>query len=161
MTYSETYSESGSYTEAEIKTVLGKVYDDFHAIDARDFTMIHDYPDILKKIREDLYKLLEQKALIQFQIQFIHGDRKEAIHYEVHDFGSIVNDSDSGGVDYYQFHKDSKIRIVAEWNKKDEVANEYMEKRGWTAKGSFVQGESSNQGDYTNGNLSINKSIIK
>jgi hypothetical protein len=162
MSDSYTSSGTGSYTEAEIKAVLGKVYDDFLAIDAREFDLFQQYPNFLKQIREDLYFLLERNSLREFQIQFTYTGGKAAIHYKVHPFGSIYNqDSPSGGTNYYQFPKNSSISIIARWNDDDSGSNEYMESRGWTGKKSFLTGTSESRGDYTSGNLSMNKSIVR
>lgn len=162
MSNSYTFSGSETYSEPEIKAVLGKVYDDFHAMHARAFDFFNKYPNYLSEIRDDLYYLLNRNTLVEFQVQFSFGGKKEAIHYQVHPFGSIYNqDSPSGGTNYYQFSQKSEIRIIVQWNHNDSLSNEYMEKRGWTEKGAFLVGSAHDSKDYTSGNLSMNKSIIR
>ncbi len=157
MTYSHTISGSSSYTDSEIKAVLGKVYDDFHAIDARGFDCFQG--DFLKKVRNDLHFLLEKNALIEFQIKINYDDNTVAIHYTVNSFGSIISiDKPSGGIDYYQFPKTANVQIIVSWNNYPDVSI-YMRGRGWTSEGKFFIGSSENKGDYAKGNLSINKEI--
>lgn len=162
MSNSYTSSVTGSYTEAEIKAVLGKVYDDFHAIDAREFKFFQQRPDFLTEIRDDLYFLLKHNALIEFQIQFSFDQKNEAIHYKVNPFGSIYNqDNPSGRTDYYRYPNYSDVSIVLSRKHDNSEVNQYMIRRGWGPGGKFLTGNSENRGDYTSGNLSMNKSIIR
>jgi len=160
----DTYTSSGSesYSETDIKHVLGKIYDDFHAIDAREFSELENRPQRLKNLRDDLYFLLKRKTLKAFEIRFSSGRTNEAIFYEVNSFGSIYNrDTPSGGTNYYKFPEDSKVRFIVRWDYSDAESNRYMEERGWTETTSFLQGTAVNKGDYTRGNLSINKRMIR
>lgn len=158
--YTNSESNSESYSESEIKEVLGKIYDDFHAMDARGFDFFKG--DYLKEIRDDLYFLLTKNALFEFQIKFNYDDKTVAIHYKVNTFGSIVNSNKpSGGTDYYDFPKTATIGIVLSRKHNSFEVNKYMTDRGWSKGGGFFTGTSENKGDYSKGNLGINKSIIR
>lgn len=160
MTYSHTQSESHSYSESEIKEVLGKVYDDFHALDARGFDSFKG--DFLKEIRVDLYFLLTKNTLKEFQIKFSYDGKSVAIHYKVNPFGSIdISNKPSGGTDYYEFPKSADIKVVVSRNYDNPEVNKYMIDRGWTTGGNFFTGTLENKGNYSKGNLSINKSIYR
>ncbi|MEO1257406.1 MAG: hypothetical protein AAFZ15_01370 [Bacteroidota bacterium] len=160
MTSSHTISDSRSYSEAEIKEVLGKVYDDFHAIDARGFESIKG--DLLERVRGDLYYLMKKKALNEFQIKIKYGVETVAIHYKVNPSGTIVNsNSPSGGIDYYEYPKNADINIILSRKIFNPEINKYMADRGWTGGGVFFVGTAENKGDYSKGNLSINRSIRK
>jgi hypothetical protein len=162
MSNSYTSSNTGSYTETEIKTVLGKVYDDFQAIDARNFTFFESQPNFLKEIRDDLYFLLKHNSLIEFQIQFSFNGNQEAIHYKVYPFGSIYNqDSPSGGTDYHKYPNNADISFTLRRKYDNNAVNNYMSDRGWGPGGKFLTGSVQNCSDYTSGNLSMNKSIIR
>ncbi len=160
MTNSYSSSNSHSYSESEIKEVLGKVYDDFHALDARGFDFFTG--DYLKGIRDDLYFLLTKNALIEFQIKFNYDGKTVAIHYKVNPFGSIINSNKpSGGTDYYEFPKTADVKIVLSRKQDNPLVNTYMTERGWTPGGKFFTGVVENKGDYSKGNLGINRSIIR
>lgn len=157
------YSQSASntYTETRAKYVLGKIYDDFCAIDTRNFDQFEKKPGKLLSWKEDLYFIMQHEDLSSFQIQFTHGNptKNLAIHYDIKADGSIQTDSNSGGVNYWNFPKDTIIGLVVEMPKK-QIVLDHLKKRNWGMNGKFVEGNEEKAGAYSKDGYGANRKKI-
>ena len=160
MSSSYTNTGSESYSKTDVKNVLGKIYDDFHAIAARGFDFIEDHPDYLENLRDDLYYIMIHEDLKMFQFQFDSHGKREAVEYQVLSDGTVQQDSDSGGIDYWDFDRSAKIRTVVRRHGNKKVSD-YLVERGWSTGGSFVEGREETVGSYSSGNLDVTKKIIR
>lgn len=150
MSNTQTNTTTNTYSESRARYVMGKIFDDFHAISYRGFEELDDSPERLPKIREDLFYLMTNKVLISFQVQFCAKDGREwAIEYTIKADGSVHEDSDSGGVNYYEIPADVRINFPTKWTKGTKRIDDHMIERGWTAKGKYIEGDLINDGAYS------------
>jgi hypothetical protein len=160
MSYTSTYTNTDTYTEARAKYVMGKVYEDFHHLIARGFAS-PTRQDILAW-RDDLLFLMNEKALKKFQIIFEPPfGSKEAWQYELSSDNSVHSDNKSGGKDLYGYHINTRVSIVITSDQNNKVAQDYLVKRGWGGGGAFVTGTSTSLGGYSKEGYGFKNSIIK
>lgn len=150
MSYSYSSPRSESYSESGARHVMGKIFDDFHSISFRGFHFVENNPSWLQKIKEDIFFVMTEKALEKFQIQF-HGsdENSRAVEYEVKSDGSIFQDSESGGIDYWEIPANVEINVTLKRDEKNEKVTDYLNKRGWGNDGQFVEGEFIDDGAYS------------
>jgi len=154
MSNSNSSSASSTYTETRAKYVLGKIYDDFCAIDMRGFDRFESDPGRLLRWKEDLFFIMKHEDLNYFQLQFSYGTptKKVALQYTIMSDGSIHSDTDSGGINYFQFPANTLINIVVQRYGNSEV-EKYLESRGWGTDGKFVGGGHKSAGEYSKENF--------
>ncbi|AEA42424.1 hypothetical protein [Fluviicola taffensis] len=160
---SDSYSSSVSstYTESRAKYVMGKIYDDFCAIDLRGFDQFEANPNQLKEWKEDLFYIMTKQDLDYFQLKFSHGIPRKtvALEYKVKSDGTIHSDNDSGKINYRQFPANTTVSIVVRRYGNKEVG-EYLESKGWGNNGIFVDGSTSNAGSYSKDGYGVNRNKI-
>lgn len=158
MSNSYTNSNSTTYTEARAKYVMGKIFDDFHAIGYRGFEFFKENPGKLTDWKEDLDFILSHNALRKFQLQFhAPGGRAWAIEYVVHTDSSIQRDSDSGGVDFWEIPIDANINILVDRDPDNQEVSDYLAERGWGTGGFFIGGPVSDGGAYSQEGFGVTK----
>ena len=157
MSYSHTNSNTNTYTEARARYVMGKIFDDFHAIEYRGFEFLQRNSNWLQKHREDIYYLMVNQVLIRFQIQFFAAGKARAVEYEIRSDGSIYRDSDSGGIDYYEIPRNATLSIVASWNRNKPKVEEEMKKRNWGKGAEYIGGSRIDDGAYSKGGYGATK----
>ena len=156
MSGSYTKSETNTYTEARAKYVLGKLEQDFQSIHNRDFD--HITWDTLKVWLEDVSFVVHQKALTRCQIKFEWPDSPgAAVDYHMVTDGSIQIDGDASGLDFYRVPKHAKVRITIRRDPNNQTVTDYLAQRGW-GKGSFLEGEFTDQGGYSKDGYGANMS---
>lgn len=160
---SDSYSSSVSstYSESRAKYVMGKIYDDFCAIDLRGFNQFEANPNQLKEWKEDLFYIMTKQDLDYFQLKFSYGtpSKTVALEYKVKSDGTIHSDNDSGKINYRQFPPDTTVSIVVLLYGNKEVET-YLNSRGWGDNGIFVEGSTSNAGSYSKDGYGVNRNKI-
>lgn len=150
MSNSQSSSQSNTFTETRAKYVLGKIYDDFCAVEMRGFHQFGRNSSKLQEWKEDLFFIMKHEDLNYFQLQFSYGTplKNVALQYTIQANGEIHSDNDSGGINYFVFPANTKISIVVKRYGNSEVA-EYLKSRGWGTNGKFVTGASESAGAYS------------
>lgn len=161
MSNSYSSSVSSTYSESRARYVMGKIYDDFCAMDLRGFDQFENNPNQLGKWKEDLFFIMVNQDLDYFQLQFTHGVPKKtvALQYTVKSDGTIHSDNDSGRINYHQFPKNTIINIVVLRYGNNDVG-EYLKSKGWGNNGVFVEGSTSNAGSYSKDGYGVNRNKI-
>lgn len=160
MSYTSTYSDTDTYTEARARYVMGKIYDDFTHLITRGFK----YPgrDDIRSWRDDLLYLMNKKALYGFQVKFsFPGGGEEAWEYILKSDNSVQTDSKSGGKDLYDYPDNTSVSIVISRDHSNSEVNDYLAKRGWGSGGSFLTGTITSNGAYSKDGYGTINNIIK
>lgn len=158
MSSTYTNSETNTYSESRARYVMGKIFDDFHAISNRGFDFFDENPDKLQKWREDIYYLMTNEVLQKFQIQFKQTDGEEwAVEFEIRADGSIQRDSESGGIDYWEIPEDVNVGIVASWSRNKKHVEEEMIRRNWTKGATYIGGDLIDDGSYSKSGYGASK----
>lgn len=156
MSDSYTHSNSNTYTEARAKYVLGKLKQDFQNIYNRGFDNLSW--DALHGWLEDVSFVVHQKALTRCQIKFEWPDSAgAAVDYHMVTDGSIQVDGDASGLDFHKVPQNAKVRITIRRDPNNQTVTDYLAKRGW-GKGSFLEGEFTDQGGYSKDGYGANMS---
>lgn len=137
-TYSSSYSSS--WSEARARAVMDKVLDDLLGMALRGLVT---KAQAVKWTEELLYALDCQAAeAFEFKFQLPCGKEK-AIRFQVSDDGSLTNDSESGGIDYYDLPEGTATNLVlkprADARKLDTLLD-YLSRRGWGTNGVMLTG---------------------
>ena len=153
------YSDSSSetYTEARARYVMGKIFDDFHAMQYRGFSFLDQRPDWLQKMREDIFYLMTKKVLRSFQVQFFADQKEWAVEYTIKADGSIYQDDDSGGIDYYDIPARATMDVVVDWKHGTKAVDDEMIHRGWTGKAAYFKGDLTDDGAYSKSGYGVTK----
>lgn len=149
MTHSYTNSESDTYSESRARYVMGKIFDDFHAIAYRGFNYFEKNPNKLQKWKDDMFYLMTNKALEKFQMQFFDDGNEWAVEYVIKSDGTIHQDNNSGGIDYWEIPATASPNLVVTRDKSRKHINDYMDSRGWTSGASYVEGDLIDDGAYS------------
>ncbi len=157
MSQTNTHSSSSTYSESRARYVMGKIFDDFHAIAYREFTYFKSNPNDLQRWKEDLFFLMTNQVLKKFQIQFFDHGKEWAIEYVIKADGSIHQDNDSGRVDYWEIPVNARPNIVVNRDYNKQTVNDYMKKRGWVSGGSYVGGDLIDDGAYSKSGFGATK----
>lgn len=154
MSFTHTNSGSDSYTEARARYVMGKVYDQFHALILRQFDKIS--ASELEGYRDDLLYLMHQKALISFELQFFGpNNAKWGLHYKLIESGLSIDDR-SGGNDFWEIPQNAGFNLVLRYDHTNQKAKEYLDQHGWNDGASFIEGDPSNDGSYSKDGYGFN-----
>ena len=161
MSYTSTFTASSTdaYTEARAKYVMGKAYDDFLALMSRGFDGITK--QVLDNWRDDILYFMDKRALEWFQVQLVLPDgTKKALMYEVKHNGMFLSDNASGGINFWQFPKESKVSLLFHRNQNNsEDIDAYVLRRGFGI-GSVITGTSSGQVTYSKDNYGLTRKMI-
>lgn len=158
MSGSYTSSNTNTYSEARAKYVLGKLKQDFQSIHNRGFESISW--ETLNSWWEDVSFVAHQQALTRCQIKFEWPDHPgAAVDYHMSTDGTIQVDGDASSIDFHKIPQHAKVRITIRRNPNNQTVTDYLAKRGW-GKGSFLEGESTQQGGYSKGGYGANISSI-
>lgn len=156
-TYSNSYSQTNTYTEARARYIMDKIYED---------TLNMWNAGLITKgqcdnWRTDLLYLLNEQILIKFEFQFRkpNGDEIGGLRQIVKSDGSISTDDDSGGNDFFNLPSNAKASLVTTLDRsaknyadvKKELAN-----RGWGFNGKSLTGSTSNHGSYSKDGYGVN-----
>jgi hypothetical protein len=137
---------------------MGKIFDDFHSISFRGFYFIENNPSWLQKMKEDIFFVMTEKALEKFQIQFHDTNQNSwAVEYEVKSDGSIFQDSESGGIDYWEIPANASINIIMDRDVENKKVTDYLNLRGWGTGGQFVEGDFIDDGAYSKNGFGTTK----
>jgi len=140
--YAQSVTQSGTstFTEARVRTVMGKSLDDFIGLAVSGHLSIGR----ASEWASDLIYALDREAAEMFQLRFdLPAGEQRAINYHVSDDGSLLEDSESGGIDYRSLPKGTDVSIVLRLRQSSRHRQrvlDYLRKRGWGA-GSIFSGE--------------------
>lgn len=160
MSLSATQTQTGTYTEARARQVIGKVYEDFLGMLSANLLEKAE----VDRWRTDLLYIANQESLNYFEIQFTKPDRtKVGLRYELDDSGNIFLDDDSGGIDYYDLPKGTTASILVQLrdtaDKYREVVRELTQNRGW-GNGVALEGGSTYDRAYSSSGYGLNRNRI-
>jgi len=160
MSLSATQTQTGTYTEARARQVIGKVYEDFLGMLSANLIEKSE----ADRWRTDLLYIASQEALSFFEIQFIKPDGTQVgLRYELDDSGNIYLNDDSGGIDYYDLPKGTRASIFVELRdtayKYQEVLRELIQNRGWGS-GAALEGSSTFDRAYSSSGYGLNRNRI-
>ena len=149
---SETYTGSytDTYTEARARVVMLSVLADLLALaDARMVSI-----EKAKRWMEDLLYLLNARVLNYFELQFYSFSRIKfgGYKYSLSEDGSLHENSDSGGIDPYDFPAGTSVGLFADIdNSKKNISEvmEYLACRGWGTNGSALSGQETYERAYS------------
>lgn len=142
-------SNSNTYSESNARYVMGKIFDDFHAIAYRGFDYFKSNPNVLQKWKEDLFFLMTNGVLNEFQIQFFSNGKEWAVEYTIKADGSIQGDNSSGGVNYWEIPASARVGIVASWSRHKPHVEDEMKARDWISGASYIDGDLIDDGAYS------------
>lgn len=155
--YTNSYSQSNTYTEARARYVIGKIYEDtLNMWNARLITT-----EKCNNWRTDLLYLLNKQVLSQFEFQFRkpNGEEIGGLRQIVKSDNSISIDDDSGGNDFFNLPSNTQVSLLAildpEAHNYDE-ANKELEERGWGSNGRQLTGASNSHGSYSKDGYGVN-----
>lgn len=108
--FSQSRSETDTYSESRARDVMGKVYEDLLGLQGRGLIT----NDRANSIRRDVLYLLDKRALDYFQLQFRNASGGEigGLHYKVSSDGTLQGDSDSGSIDYWMLSEGTKVKLL-------------------------------------------------
>lgn len=160
MSATNTNTVTDTYSETRARYVMGKVYEDFMGLMARD-VITKEYAD---RMRRELLYLLDKKVLKSFQLQFTNtkGQKIGGINYEVRSNSTIAVDDQSGGIDFWGLDDDTKVNLFIQ---KDSLSpnlaevNRQLLAWGWGA-GSALTGTETYAKSYSNGGFGVKQSTI-
>lgn len=159
-TSTATVSRTSTYTEARVRYVMDKVFDDLVTIAVREFASI----ELLSAWSNDIRAVLNLQAAEFFEIQLTKPDGKSvAIRYAVVDDGSIIEDEESGGQNLFALPNGTSVRIVIRLRDsatKREAALAYLKRRGWGTNGTVLQGESTGDRGYSKDGYGVRRQRI-
>lgn len=148
MASTQTYSRSSTFSEARVVAVMHKVLADLVGLAATG--MIDE--DTAEKWHEELEFILLRRGATYFQFQFrLPSGSRAGLTYRVSDDGSLSEDSDSGGVDWFDLPKGTKASLFLHVNEESPHLAEvrsFMSRRGWGA-GSVVEGTGTRERAYS------------
>ena len=131
MSGTSTRTQTSTYTEARARYVLQKAFDDLVALMTNGF--------ITKDTALEWYRvtkhIADMEALLIFQLKMKVGDQVvKAWQYEVSSDGTLLEDSESGGLAFDDVPSNSKVSIclkLSEDSVKNAKAWEYLRSQGW------------------------------
>jgi hypothetical protein len=97
--------------------------------------------------------LLLREAMTKFQVQlWITREERIGVEYTVSDDGTLHEDSDSGGIDYFALPSGTTASVTI--GLRDgcaalEEVKEFLKQRGFTFNGSFISGDVSRDRAYS------------
>lgn len=161
MSYTSTLTASSTdaYTEARARYVMGKAYDDFLALMSRGFANVTK--DVLDNWREDLLYFMDKRALDWFQVQFVFPDgTQKALMYEVKPNGMFLADNASGGINFWQFPRETRVSLLVHRNQNSRAETDaYILRKGWGT-GSEIKGNSGGQITFSKDNYGLTRKMI-
>lgn len=139
MTYTQSYSRTSTYTEARARVVMEKFFDDIVGLFSRDLIT----KDKALKWHEDILYVLSKEAAEFFEIQFNSSTLNQCgIRYKVSDDGYIYENSESGGIDYFNLPNDTKVSLFLSLRPSSAKYNEVLQElsnRGWGTNGKALE----------------------
>lgn len=159
MSYTNTKSESTTYTEARAKYVMGKVYEDLLGLMNRGLITL----ERANKIREDVLYLLNKQVLKYFQLQFKTPEGSEigGLHYEVKD-GNVYSNENSGSLNYWSLSSNTTVNLLVDLNysaSNISEVNKQLEEWGWGS-GNPLTGTKESLKNYSKDNYGLSQSKI-
>jgi hypothetical protein len=105
------------------------------------------------KWNEVLTFLLIREAISKFQVQlWISPEERIGVEYTVSDDGTLHEDSESGGIDYFALPSGTTAGITIGLRSDCAVleeVKEFLKRRGFTFDGSFIDGDVSRDRAYS------------
>lgn len=156
-TYTNSYSQTNTYTEARAQHIMDKIYDDTLGMwNAGLITKAQS-----ENWRKDLLYLLNKQVLHKFEFQFRkpNGDEIGGLRQIVRDDNSILDDDDSGGNDFFNLpmNTNASLVVMLDSNSKNyNEANEELKKRGWGNNGKGLTGNAQAHGNYSKDGYGVN-----
>jgi hypothetical protein len=158
--YTTSVSRSTTYTEARVRHVMAKVLEDLVMVAACELASI----ERVTKWCEEVTMVLLLQAGELFQIKFARPDGEPAaITYKVSDDGSLSEDGDSGGINYYGLPSGTRASIVLRLRdgaKKRQEAVDYLKGRGWTFDGVVLEDEGERDRGFSSSGYGLTRSKI-
>lgn len=155
MSYTNTNSQSTSYTEARANYVMGKAYENLIGLKKRGLITM----ERANTIRSQILYLMDKQVLDFFELQFIDSNGSEigGLHYKVISGGYIVSDDESEDENYWRLSDDTHVGLLVSLNRKSsniEEADRQLEE--WGAKeGQALKGASEELKTFSKGGFAI------
>lgn len=140
--YVESITQSGSstFSEARVRAVMQKTLDDFIGLAIADHLSV----ETASKWAKDLVFVLNHEAAELFQLRFdLPSGEQKAVNYYVSDDGSLVEDSESGGVNFRCLPKGTEVLLVLRLRRDSRHRARvlaYLAGQGWGT-GSMLEGD--------------------
>jgi len=111
MSYTNTNSNSSTWSEARANHVMGKVYENLMGLKSRGLITIQR----ANQIREQILYLLSKQVLNFFELQFINssGVKIGGLHYKVFPTG-VISDEDSKDENYWRLSNDIRVCLLVD-----------------------------------------------
>ena len=141
MSYTQTRSQTSTFTEARARYVMEKVQEDLVALAiAGPITF-----ERMRKLYDDLTYMAKAQALTSIDLKFSGGG---GIRYAFSDNGTLLMDDDGGGLNLYGLPSSTTVDVVVKYGPKvAEPVRTEMRRRGWVSGGTLLEGDS--QSDRT------------
>ena len=156
-----TYTRTNAWTEARVRHVMERVFEDLlNHVYAGVLEVNRDY---VQKLREDLIYALNKQAISQFQIQYLRPDnRTQGVAYRVEDSGVPYNDDPSGGLDFCNLPRGTRLSVVLSYRQDCPHLAEVrqaMRERGWSSGGTLLEGGRHDK-TYSREGYSLHRSLL-
>jgi len=155
-----TRSETSTHTEARARYVSDKVSADVFGLYTRGFITKSSAIEWIEIV--DI--CLKKNGLEKLQIKIKTLDNEEyAVSYDVVDGGQIYFDERSGGLDWYEFDKNSSASIVIRRNNKgqnDDDINKALSDHGWTTGANFLDGDCTSEKCYSKDGFGVKRNKV-
>lgn len=129
--FTNTSSQTGTYTESRANYVTGKVYEDL--LNMMIVGIITK--ERANKIRDHLLYFQKIKVLDFFEFQFKKSDGAKigGLHYKLHSDGYIYTDDDSGQINFWGLPKNTNMTFFVSFDQSSsniDKADEYTKNWG-------------------------------
>lgn len=160
MSYTNTNSQSSSYTEARANYVMGKAYENLIGLKKCGLITM----ERANTIRSQILYLMDKQVLEFFELQFIDPNDSEigGLHYKVISGGYIISDDESEDQNYWRLSDSTRVRLLVSLNRKssniDEVDKQLEE---WSfGTGQALKGVKEELKTYSKGGFGLKQSKI-
>ncbi len=151
LTYTE--SQTNTFSEARVHAVMHKTLSDFMVLAASGLVS----QEAMLSWHEDLTFFLVHKAAEMFQVRFRSPSGADrALNYRISDDGSLSEDSESGGIDYFTFERGTRVSLTVKLRTQSphiEKVRRYMTEHGWGNNGQFLEGQTARDRAYSKENF--------
>jgi hypothetical protein len=153
-------SRTSTFTEARVRYIMNKVFDDLVMVTACDFATVEQ----VTQWAEEITAILLLEAAELFQVKFRRPDGvTAAITYTVSDDGSLAEDGSSGGVNYFAHPAGTKASIVIRLRagaRKHPEAVDYLKGRGWTFNGTILEDAGTRDRAYSSNGYGVARALV-
>lgn len=157
-TYTRSYTST--YTEARARYVLEKAFEDLVGLFSHQ---VITKEKALKWYNELKY-VIDIQAMKSFEFKVKNNDTViKAWRYDVSDDGSLLEDSEGGGIDFYDIPSTATASVVVDLvddEKKKKEALVYLHDRGW-GDGSFFTGSGKQDKSFSKDGFGLKRTVYE